>query len=117
MDVTYTINVVICMLSIATDVIVAISLACLILWIDFKLVLFSVTTLPALLFLPSALMNLIAFPMLLIVLLYLLFSHGNLVAILPIIGLSLFLFKECYHPWHGYPWYRVLGNVRQYHAC
>lgn len=49
MDVTYTINVVIYMLSIATDVMAAISLGYLILWIDFKLVLFSVTKLATLL--------------------------------------------------------------------
>ncbi|WP_157870862.1 hypothetical protein [Candidatus Coxiella mudrowiae] len=49
MDVTYTINVVIYMLSIATDVMGEISLGYLILWIDFKLVLFSVTTLATLL--------------------------------------------------------------------
>ncbi|MFW0094494.1 MAG: ABC transporter transmembrane domain-containing protein, partial [Coxiella endosymbiont of Haemaphysalis qinghaiensis] len=50
-DVTYTINVVIYMLSIATDVMVAIFLACLILWIDFKLVLFSLTIIAAFLLL------------------------------------------------------------------
>ncbi len=49
MDVTHTINVVIYMLSIATDVMAAISLGYLILRIDFKLVLFSVTTLATLL--------------------------------------------------------------------
>ncbi|WP_251365595.1 hypothetical protein [Coxiella-like endosymbiont of Rhipicephalus sanguineus] len=54
MDVTYTINVVIYMLSIMTDVMAAISLGCLILWIDFKLVLFSVTTLATLLLLTIA---------------------------------------------------------------
>ena len=183
-DVAYTINVVIYMLSIATDVMVAIFLACLILWIDFKLVLFSLTTIAAFFLLtmvgmkkriktiskenehftmrlysivsdtfqglkdikinnaenyfiekflfwrkknaknlinynvisnlPSALMNLIGFGMLLITLLYLLSSHGNLVAILPIIGVIAISIQRMLPAVVRIS--LALGNVRQYYA-
>ena len=182
-DVTYTINVVIYMLSIATDVMVAIFLACLILWIDFKLVLFSLTTIAALLLLtiagtkkriktiskeneyftmrlynivsdtfqglkdikinnvenyfiekflfwreknaknlvnynvishlPSALINLMGFGMLLITLLYLLLSNGNLVAVLPIIGVIAISIQRMLPAVARIS--LALGNVRQYY--
>ncbi|MFW0097153.1 MAG: ABC transporter ATP-binding protein [Coxiella endosymbiont of Haemaphysalis qinghaiensis] len=183
-DVTYTINVVIYMLSIATDVMVAICLACLILWMDFKLVLFSLTTIAAFLLLtmvgmkkriktisneneyftmrlynivsdtfqglkdikinnaenyfikrflfwrkknannlinynvisnlPSALMNLMGFGMLLITLLYLLSSHGSLVGILPIIGVIAISIQRMLPAVARIS--LALGNVRQYYA-
>lgn len=183
-DVTYTINVVIYMLSIATDVMVAIFLACLILWIDFKLVLFSLTIIAAFLLLtmvgmkkriktisneneyftmrlynivsdtfqglkdikinnaenyfikkflfwrkknannlinynvisnlPSALMNLMGFGMLLITLLYLLSSHGSLVGILPIIGVIAISIQRMLPAVARIS--LALGNVRQYYA-
>ena len=183
-DVTYTINVVIYMLSIATDVMVAVFLACLILWIDFKLVLFSLTTIAAFLLLtmvgmkkriktisneneyftmrlynivsdtfqglkdikinnaenyfikkflfwrkknaknlinynvisnlPSALMNLMGFGMLLITLLYLLSSHGSLVGILPIIGVIAISIQRMLPAVARIS--LALGNVRQYYA-
>lgn len=184
MDVTYTINVVIYMLSITTDVMVAVSLACLILWIDFKLVLFSVASLAILLLLtisgtkksiktiskeneyftmrlynlvsdtfqglkdikinnvenyfikkflfwrtksaknlvnynvisnlPSAIMNLTGFGMLLIILLYLLISHGNLVSILPMIGIIAVSIQRILPAVARISF--ALGNVRQYYA-
>lgn len=183
-DVAYTINVVIYMLSIATDVMVAIFLACLILWIDFKLVLFSLTTMAAFLLLtmvgtkkriktiskeneyftarlysivsdtfqglkdikinnvehyfiekfsfwrrknaknlinynvisnlPSAFMNLMGFGMLLVTLLYLLSSHGNLIAILPIIGVIAISIQRMLPAVARIS--LALGNVRQYYA-
>lgn len=183
-DVVYTVNVITFMLSIVTDSIVVFSLACLILWVDFKIVLLSVVSLTALLLLtmkgtktkiknisneneyytrklyniasdafqglkdikinnveayfiekfvfwrrknaenmviynvvanvPSVLMNLIGFGILLIILLYLLFSHGNLISILPIVGIIAISIQRMLPAIARIS--LALGNVRQYHA-
>ncbi|WP_267256626.1 ABC transporter ATP-binding protein [Coxiella endosymbiont of Ornithodoros maritimus] len=183
-DVVYTVNVITFMLSIATDFIVALSLVSLILWVDFKIVLFSATSLTTLLLLtmkgtkkkiknisneneyyvrksyniasdafqglkdikinnvetyfiekfvfwrrknaenmviynvianvPSVLTNLVGFGILLIILLYLLFSHGNLISILPIVGIIAISIQRILPAMARIS--LALGNVRQYHA-